>query len=198
MVVIQNDIGEEEIFEIAMIMGVRQPDNVKAGTPSTFATKPNPQLLEAPSHPLLQEPGPTTDEKPHFSPDVLPILPEFHFDASVCFTELRAQLKLCGNKTVKNALGGVLDSLQNAVKTNGISDKYKELRGKVLRVWDEALIASGLWESSREADFQSAYFLLGVLALCAKDYSYALEPLVRAGKYQLAAWAAERNGTHFL
>ena len=106
------------------------------------------------------------------------------FSASEAISDLRKQLKACENSVLKKAMGGILDSLNTAVKNKEISYKYHNLRSRVLRIWDDC---------QSEPDYKIFYFALGTLAVIAGDYEYSLEPMVRAHKYTLAAYAAEKG-----
>lgn len=121
----------------------------------------------------------------------LPHLPDFHFDASGCFQELKEMFNLC-HKTALSKYNAVLQSLQSAQKTNSIGDKYHKLRRELLCLWEDNLTGSNAPNGVSSEDFQSCYYLLGVVALCAKDWDYGIEPLVRAKKYRLAAYAARK------
>lgn len=96
--------------------------------------------------------------------------------------EIKAINKSISNQSLKQSMGGVLDSLVNAIKCNQVKDKYHNLRAKLLREsWDQC---------KTDNDFQAFYFLVGALAIVSSDFQYALEPLVRAKHYKLAAYAA--------
>ena len=96
--------------------------------------------------------------------------------------EIKAINKSISNQSLKQSMGGVLDSLVNAIKCNQVKDKYHNLRAKLLREsWDQC---------KTNNDFQAFYFLVGALAIVSSDFQYALEPLVRAKHYKLAAYAA--------
>ncbi|MBQ3077469.1 MAG: hypothetical protein IJC43_06405 [Clostridia bacterium] len=79
----------------------------------------------------------------------------------------------------------MLDSLAAAIKNNEVSYKYHNLRARVIALWD---LCGG------EVDCRVFYLCLSTLAILAKDYEYALEPLVRCRKYRLAASVATMGG----
>ena len=106
------------------------------------------------------------------------------FTAAETINDLRKRLKASENSVLKKAMGGVLDSLIVAIKNKEISYKYHNLRSKVLRIWNDC---------QSELDYEIFYFALGTLAVVAGDYEYSLEPMIRARKYTLAAYAAEKG-----
>ena len=97
-------------------------------------------------------------------------------------SEIKEKIRLLNNQSLKQSMGGILDSLASAIKNNQVSYKYHNLRAKLLReCWEQCCI---------DIEYQSLYYFVGALAVISADYQYALEPLVRAKDYKLAAYAA--------
>lgn len=83
--------------------------------------------------------------------------------------------------TIGSGLAAILNSLQDAIKNRSVDYKYHDIRRKTLDLWGQC---------KTESDYRNFYLMLGLLAISAKDYAQAQEPLVRAGKYAMAAYAA--------
>lgn len=94
-------------------------------------------------------------------------------------------LKKTSNMVIKNAINGVFDSLNVAIKSNSIAYKYHDLRARIHQLWDKC---------GTDADYDIFYLSLGILSIAARDYEYSLEPLIRAKKYALAAYVASIGG----
>lgn len=105
----------------------------------------------------------------------------YKFDAFSEVNTIKKLVKASSNPVIKKVVGGVIDSLCVAIKNKEVQNKYHNLRAKIIPLWDSC-------ETS--IDFDVFYNLLGVMAVVAEDFEYALEPLVRAHKYTLAAYAA--------
>lgn len=121
------------------------------------------------------------EKRPNQSIPPLPAPQQYQLDSETLASELRGIIKSLSNKTIKNTLNAVLDSLRDAEKTNSLKDKYQSLRAKTLTLWEEC---------SEPDEYYAFYFQLGLLALCAGDPIHAVEPLVRSHHYRLAAYAA--------
>ena len=105
----------------------------------------------------------------------------YKFDAFCEINTIKKLVKASSNPGIKKVVGGVIDSLCVAIKNKEVQNKYHNLRAKIIPLWDSCETA---------IDFDVFYNLLGVMAVVAEDFEYALEPLVRAHKYTLAAYAA--------
>ena len=105
----------------------------------------------------------------------------YRFDIQEWISTLRAMTKQSGNVHFKQSVHGILDSLHDAIKATALAYKYHDLRFRLLQLWNTCNCSQ---------DYEVFYLALGVLSIEAKDYSYSLEPLVRAKKYTLAAYAA--------
>ena len=112
----------------------------------------------------------------------LPTAQPFRFSADTVISEIKTSVRQSESREFKNTIGGVLDSLQQAIRGRQIAYKYHDLRARVLASWDLC---------GEDTDYQIFYLTLGLLSLTAGDCEYALEPLVRARRYTLAAYAAE-------
>lgn len=95
--------------------------------------------------------------------------------------KVKQGLKSSKNTGLKRSMNGVLDSLNAAVKSREISYKYHNLRAKLHQTW---------YLCKSNADYEIFYEMLGILAIVAGDYEYSLEPLVRANRFLLAAYAS--------
>lgn len=111
---------------------------------------------------------------------LLPAQP-YNFTAEEWLDQFKKMLKVSDNLRIKKMMNGILDSLKAAIKNGQVAYKYHNLRAKIHQMWEFCAV---------EADYTLFYLALGVLAIIAKDYLYALEPLTRARKYSLAAYAA--------
>lgn len=105
----------------------------------------------------------------------------YKFDAGCEIDSIKKLVKSSSNLVIKKVVGGVIDSLWSAIKNKVVGDKYRELSGKICELVRSCETA---------IDFDICYSVLGVLAVVAEDYEFALEPLTRAHKYTLAAYAA--------
>lgn len=115
----------------------------------------------------------------------LPAAQPYSFLADDWIEVLKKMARKLDNPVVRNLSGGVLDSFASAVKNKEVKYKYHDLRARVHAFWEQC---------ENDSDFVLFYLLLGILAIGAGDFAYALEPLVRAGKYTLAAYAATSAG----
>ena len=105
----------------------------------------------------------------------------FFFDNEEQLRKVKELLAQSGNSELKHVFHGIFDALDTALKTNQLTFKYHDLRKRILDSW-------GLCEAPN--DFRVFYLFLGVLAIITQHYKYAMEPLVRAKSYTLAAYAA--------
>lgn len=105
----------------------------------------------------------------------------YKFDASAEINSIKKLVKASDNPALKKIVGGVIDSLCVAIRCKDVHNKYHNLRARIITLWDSCETA---------IDYDIFYNLLGVMAIVAEDFEYALEPLVRAHKYSLAACAA--------
>lgn len=111
----------------------------------------------------------------------LPLARAYNFVPQEWNDQLIDRIKKCRNQNLKSALTAVNGSFKAALKNNEVIYRYHDLRAKVLLQWNEC---------RDEADHEIFYAFVGVLAMAAKEFDYALEPLVRAKKFDLAACAA--------
>ena len=108
----------------------------------------------------------------------------YHFDAQVWIDRIRMMVKKSDNVPLKQNIHAILDSLISSIKDRSMGYKYHNLRAKLHMQWEIC---------NSDIDYEIFYLLMGVLAVCAEDYAYALEPLVRAGRYTLAAYSASMD-----
>ena len=105
----------------------------------------------------------------------------YNFDAKEQIQNIKRLMKRVNNKNLLNEMNRVLTALESAIKNKQISYKYHDLRAKILRTWEICNV---------DEDYELFYLFVGVLAIVAGDYDYALEALIRAKKYSLAAYVA--------
>ncbi len=108
--------------------------------------------------------------------------PPFEFNVKQWLVSLRNLVKQFDDATFKSNASSIIAAFEAAVKTNNLGYKYHDVRAKILAMWNDC---------EPEVEYEFFYQALGVLAVAAQDYDYALEPLTRAKKYELAAYAAE-------
>ena len=134
--------------------------------------KPNPQIV-------IEESKPKFKILRYFV--LLEPAQSYEFIIKEQIKDIKDTMKKVENKILLSELNSVLNSLDSAIKNNQVEYKYHDLRAKILRTWDIC---------NADEDYELFYLFTGVLAVVAKDYDYALEPLIRAQKYSLASYAA--------
>lgn len=114
---------------------------------------------------------------------LVPLAPAspYRFDIQEWISTLRAMTKRTDNMPFKQNVHGILDSLHAAIKSNALEHKYHDLRFRLLQLWNIC---------NHPLDYEIFYLSLGVISIGAKDYSFSPEPLVRAKRYTLAAYAS--------
>lgn len=108
--------------------------------------------------------------------------PPYEFNVKQWLVSLRNLVKKFDDATFKSNASSIIAAFEAAVKTNNLGYKYHDVRAKILAMWNDC---------EPEVEYEFFYQALGVLAVAAQDYDYALEPLARAKKYALAAYSAE-------
>lgn len=98
---------------------------------------------------------------------------------------LWSEIKAACNKNLRNVINSVFDKIQAAIKGKSLKDKYPEAKRQMLNAWSQC---------DTTDDYRYFYLVLGIIAIVAEDFGHALEPLVRAQEYSLAAYAAARAG----
>lgn len=111
----------------------------------------------------------------------LPPAQPYNFVVRDWLEQLKRDIGSIGNSALKNKLTGAYDSFDSAVKNNDLAPRYHDLRARILIQWNNC---------GAENEYAFWYLFVGVLAVVAKDYAYAMEPLIRAKQYSLAAYAA--------
>ena len=153
------------------------------------------QIIKSPKP--IPPPSPSPSPSPSPKPNDFSITREFielknssqyDFDARKIIDKIKAPLKNLTNINLKKIIGGILESLKNAVKNKQVDYKYHDLRARLLKTWDIC---------NSDEDYELFYLMLGVLAVIAKDYRYSLEPLVRSKEFLLAEYSAEVENLSF-
>ena len=103
----------------------------------------------------------------------------YNFEAKDQIQDIKIFMKKVNNKNLLNEMNRVLNALDSAIKNKQISYKYHDLRAKILRTWEFC---------NSDEEYELFYIFVGVLAVVAEDYDYALEALIRAKRYSLAAY----------
>lgn len=104
---------------------------------------------------------------------------------AACIENAKKRIKLSDNSDLKRSCCAVIDSLTSAFKTNAVSNKYHDLKARLIQ-------SEGACKSPD--DYKVYCYLLGVLSFVAADYQYSIEPLVRAHEFLFAAYSANKGG----
>ncbi len=105
----------------------------------------------------------------------------YNFIAKDWLEKIRDVKQNIFDQKLKRDVNNILASMKTAVKNRDIAYKYHDLRAKILSIWNDCDV---------DSDYETFYLMLGVLAVCAKEYANSFEPLIRAREYSLAAFAA--------
>lgn len=103
-----------------------------------------------------------------------------YFSLDTTIMDIRELANNLRNEPVKNVILDILNFF--VVYRTNTKVKYFELKNKLSDIWIEC---------SSDDDYQILYYTFGILALLAGEYKAAREPLVRAKKYSIAAYAAD-------
>ena len=135
--------------------------------------------------PARELPAIKVETKPHFeiTRNLMKLEPAnpYHFDSKEQLQNIKIFIKRMPNKNLLNEMNRVLNALDSAIKNKQVSYKYHDLRAKLLRTWEIC---------NSDEEYELFYLFVGVLAVVAEDYDYALESLIRAKKYSLAAYVS--------
>lgn len=101
------------------------------------------------------------------------------FSLNDTVNDIREVGKNLENEALKNVVLDILNFL--IVFSWNTKVKYDELKNKLSDQWGNCV---------SDDDYFIFYYTLGILSIAAEDYKAAREPLVRAKKYSLAAYAA--------
>ena len=118
--------------------------------------------------------------------DLEPAAP-YEFVARDWLEKIRDLKQNIFDQKLKRDVNNILASMKTAVKNRDVAYKYHDLRAKILTLWDDCDV---------DADYEIFYLMLGVLAVAAKEYANAFEPLIRAREYSLAGFAATAAARH--
>ena len=118
--------------------------------------------------------------------ELLPAAP-YNFVARDWLEKIRDLKQDIFDQKLKRDVNNILASMKTAVKNRDVAYKYHDLRAKILSIWDDCDV---------DADYEVFYLMLGVLAVAAKEFNNAFEPLVRAREYSLAGFAASAAARH--
>lgn len=106
---------------------------------------------------------------------------EYTYNYDNIVDSIRKYADFVCNLELKRSINGVIDSLNAAKRTNELGYKYHNIRARIINLWDNCL---------NDEECIALYNLLGIVSLAADKYGESVEPLVRAHKYALAAFAA--------
>lgn len=180
-----DNLGQKRFFPLSQIFSIEPIADLN---PTISEAKPQPEAPAfLPGVPALAEAPSVAAERPQPAPtrqivDV-PEHRQYVFDMNTHIEALVKSLKDRGSTVFYREMNGILNSMQDAIKNRSMHDKYRTLRQKVQRLWDNK-------KCQTATDYQALYTILGLLAIASKQYCDAFEPFVRAQNYTLAAYAA--------
>lgn len=111
----------------------------------------------------------------------LPQAQPYDFNTEDWIAHLKELIKNTFSYSLRASYLSILDSMNVAIRNNNLDYKAHDLRARLLQLWEQC---------NDDLDFEVFYLFLGILSIVTKEYEYALEPLVRAKQYKLAAYAA--------
>lgn len=177
-ITIEKDDGRPCVVYLELLLAIDVQEDDTAH-PEEKDRIPNDNALQ----PAAPEPAEETENEREFVE--LPPAQKYTFSVEEALKSMGAQMRKEESLTIANGLTAVISSLRDAIKNKAIVYKYHDLKRKTLDLQNQC---------KTESDYRYSNLMLGVLAICAKDYAQAPEPLVRAGKYAMAAYAASCDG----
>lgn len=113
----------------------------------------------------------------------LPAEKEYLFDYNKALKMLHRSIGVLTNVELKRSMNAVIDSFNAAQRTNELEYKYHNIRARIISLWEMC---------KNDEECMSLYELLGIVSIAAGKYRESVEPLVRACKYDLAAFSARQ------